>query len=382
MAPGVLRQRAAFLARGSDDARPDRIPAMSEKLEPSHGFAPSTDPGCMARVFGQAPVGSASSTTDPTRTVDDRFDVASPEDRACPRGRAGGGILAAERHGLASWLRICKESAVEDHTMSGFNERLKDALGGFYLTLVSVMQSLALGFLLQSAGATLLSAGRLPWGLLLQSATVLLALVLVWHQYAFGTVAFRWRLDLFDSAIPFAIGTSEYLMIAVMVSSQKRSPVAVHGFAFWLWFLSAFAGVSAMAYLNQSRKAERTRESETLIAPSRRSMQFTLAYCLSFTAAALVASFAPLAQCSRLAVSTAILATFLAEAVRIDRAYAAAVAFISGSSPPSLPLSGGSCTGFRRVSLAHERPRRRPTDLLGMLVVSCLLPPSYGITAR
>src|SRR5258706_1042313 len=99
--------------------------------------------------------------------------------------------------------------------MSSYTERSNDALSGFYLTLVSIMQSLAFGYLLQIVGSELTTNGKIGLNMVLQASTILLAIVLVWHEYAIGTVAYEgrsWRLDIFDSFIPFLIGIAEYLM--------------------------------------------------------------------------------------------------------------------------------------------------------------------------
>ena len=72
--------------------------------------------------------------------------------------------------------------------MNVVHEKSKQALSGFYLTLVSIMQSLALGYLLQVLGSKLTDTGTLPAITLLQAVTALLAIILVWHENENGSV--------------------------------------------------------------------------------------------------------------------------------------------------------------------------------------------------
>ena len=160
--------------------------------------------------------------------------------------------------------------------MSEFDDKSKDAHTGFYLTLVSIMQSLALGYLLQVLGAELVAKGTLPPNLVFQAVTSLLTVILVWHQYAIGTVAYRWKLDIFDSTIPFLMGIGEYSMIAAMAIPETKTAVSGMRFVLWLWSLAAFAFVSIFAYLNQYGKAELEIESKVFIAASKRSLLYTI----------------------------------------------------------------------------------------------------------
>jgi hypothetical protein len=118
------------------------------------------------------------------------------------------------------------------------------------------MQSLAFGYLLQVLGAELTTKGVLSLNMLFQAAMILLALILVWHEYAIGTIAYTWKLDFWDSAIPFIFGISEYMMITFMAIPDDNKLFGKTRYACWLWSIAAFAFTGILAYLNQHKKAE------------------------------------------------------------------------------------------------------------------------------
>ena len=69
----------------------------------------------------------------------------------------------------------------------------------FYLTLISMIQSLAFGYLLATLDLTVMPTGTQ----MLQICTTFVLIVVVWHEYAVSTMMFVWLIDLWDSLIPF-----------------------------------------------------------------------------------------------------------------------------------------------------------------------------------
>jgi hypothetical protein len=193
-------------------------------------------------------------------------------------------------------------------------KRSMEAHSGFYLTLVSIMQSLALGYLLQLVGGQLISSGRISALVLFQSITSLTAIVLVWHQYAMGTIAYSWKLGMRDSTIPFIIGITEYSMVSAIAFQRPEES----RFALWLWSVVAFAIVATVAYWNQYDKAALGRGRNGDTGP-RKSMLCTGGYCVGFCILAILHTKWPFQARLQSLVSLAVAIVFVVEYVRVSR---------------------------------------------------------------
>jgi hypothetical protein len=91
--------------------------------------------------------------------------------------------------------------------------RVEDSFRDIYLTLVSIIQGVALGFLAESIAAgrhdlTAERAGRI--------VTMFLVIVVVWQEYMVGAVMFAWTPGILDSLVPFSLGLGEGLMVAAI----------------------------------------------------------------------------------------------------------------------------------------------------------------------
>lgn len=143
------------------------------------------------------------------------------------------------------------------------------------MTMVSIIQSLALGYF-----ATALKANSIfepsclaAWLLcILTYAIVVQMIVVTWHEYAMGSICFKWPLGYSDSWIPILLGLTEYFVIyfATLEHTQysfaggRSTPCFFLAFSFFLiltWF----------AFQNQYRKTVANRDSNieilTLIEP-------------------------------------------------------------------------------------------------------------------
>src|ERR1035438_340722 len=103
----------------------------------------------------------------------------------------------------------------------------------FYLTLTSMIQSLAMGYLLTSIDFTSMP----PIADVLQAVATFTLIILVWHEYAISTMLFVWVVDLWDSVIPFVFGFTEFFIISTL-NTRK------FGSEWWFIGLSGFAIVS------------------------------------------------------------------------------------------------------------------------------------------
>jgi len=102
--------------------------------------------------------------------------------------------------------------------MSAMRERAKEHFPTVLLTLLSMVQALALemlwshidntGYLLEANGFTLIS-----W---LQISATLLGFVIIWVVYASNVMRFSWVPATTDSLYPFIIGLLEFLLVKTL----------------------------------------------------------------------------------------------------------------------------------------------------------------------
>ena len=156
----------------------------------------------------------------------------------------------------------------------------------FYLTLISMIQSLAFGYLLTTISLKDLSTPSY----FLQVAGTFLVILLVWHEYAIGTMLFVWLIDFWDSTIPFGFGLIQFLLISAL--KQQDWPPSV-----WFYCLSAFAALSLWAFWNQFAKGaahvENHRVLSLLAHEKSRTMIYVAASCCAFLAEGLLARSTP-----------------------------------------------------------------------------------------
>ncbi|HEX8674107.1 MAG TPA: hypothetical protein VF710_19570 [Longimicrobium sp.] len=161
-------------------------------------------------------------------------------------------------------------------------ERAAELQPSIYLGLGGVIQSLALYFLLNSLDQQPHVFGAkgpdLAWWL--RFGTAFLVIVLIWHEYAVGVVCFSWVWTVVDSAMPFLLGMSEFLLI----THVRRGTMAD-----WFWSLSVVSFVGGLSYLNQFIQAQRTPTSATVFEQIRAvrviSLVSSFVCCLAFLVA-------------------------------------------------------------------------------------------------
>lgn len=124
----------------------------------------------------------------------------------------------------------------EEWPVSRIRARVKDHLPGVLLTLLSIVQALALELLwshLQEARylyeATWQAA--IWW---LQVFANFLGIVVIWVIYASSAMRFRWVPTVSDSVFPFVVGVGEFLLVATLGPAYLG-----------VWFL-AMAGIFAL----------------------------------------------------------------------------------------------------------------------------------------
>lgn len=115
-----------------------------------------------------------------------------------------------------------------------------------YLTLIALLQSVAIAFLVQNFVSVLIETGfnfnHVFWRRYLFSLIIIFT---VWHHYMYGILYTKWFPNFWDSCLPFSLGVFEIFMVAL----SSHPPVKY-------WFLSSF-GVcisGSLIYLNSVLK--------------------------------------------------------------------------------------------------------------------------------
>jgi hypothetical protein len=108
--------------------------------------------------------------------------------------------------------------------------RLREQFAPMYLTLTSIIQGVALSTLVVRIEGASENFGPANW---LMATTILLAFLLIWHEYLMQALAYVWMPTLVDSAIPFAFLVAE-LFLAYFVYGNQRAWLLVAGVAYAL----------------------------------------------------------------------------------------------------------------------------------------------------
>jgi len=132
--------------------------------------------------------------------------------------------------------------------MEDLKARAKDLFPSIYLTLVSIVQALALQELLSNAfGRTVEATSGLAlathW---LQVAGVFGTLLIVWHEYVLGVIRYRYVVGIQDSLIPFVLGVVEFGVIEATFSS---------GLAAWFVWQAAGLAIGVWIFAHQTQRA-------------------------------------------------------------------------------------------------------------------------------
>ena len=111
-----------------------------------------------------------------------------------------------------------------------------------YLSLMSITQGVALGFL-----ATTVSGGNacftyVGWSL---AIITFVCIVVVWHEYVIAVAALTWIPGLRDSFIPFLFAASEIGMAHVIGDDS----------AYWYLFMSMYCAIGFVAFHNMYTKS-------------------------------------------------------------------------------------------------------------------------------
>lgn len=142
--------------------------------------------------------------------------------------------------------------------------RIEDSFRDVYLTLVSIIQGVALAFLVQVVGADYRSisidkAGRIT--------AIFLVIVVVWQEYAVGSTMYAWIPTSVDAFVPFLLGAGEGMMIAAVGGTIREFLLMT-----MLTWIAGFVAALNYAIHASLARLDTTRQSQRILATHPRSL--------------------------------------------------------------------------------------------------------------
>ena len=131
-------------------------------------------------------------------------------------------------------------------------KRIKEQTNAAYLTLMSIIQGVALSFFTFAIVNDYQSFSFSSWILVLCTFMVI---ILTWFEYNIGVSMFFWAHGVLDSIIPFALFAGEMLLIQTMASSSGA----------WLLYMSIFCLFALAAFSNMYIKASQEPDNKELL---------------------------------------------------------------------------------------------------------------------
>jgi hypothetical protein len=148
---------------------------------------------------------------------------------------------------------------------------LRASFSSQYLTLTSIIQGVALAYLVVVVDEEMTQLSAAQWLLVV---TAFLAIVSAWHEYMTAVTIFVWVPRLWDSLIPFLVGGSELMLI--------RSLRRPGGLEWSFLALGVVALVTLLAFLNMYRSAAAEEDlNRDLLVRMRSYRRLTLAFVIA-----------------------------------------------------------------------------------------------------
>ena len=121
---------------------------------------------------------------------------------------------------------------------------------GIYVTVLNIIQCIALAFLMNEARDTITKGeASLPW--FLRSGATLALILVIWQRYI-SESQYLWPMTWLDTLIPFSIGIAECM---VVFSTSTR--IGLYWFIFWMTSIQ-FLALIAYGYANYKRNKKIT----------------------------------------------------------------------------------------------------------------------------
>jgi hypothetical protein len=132
------------------------------------------------------------------------------------------------------------------------HHKMKDSFTPIYLTVLSVIQGVALADL-----ALVVVAGNKQFTLVqwLQVVSTFAMLIIIWDAYMQQTLMWEWVPNIWDAAIPFTIGALELFLNHTIIPSLSA----------WLFALALLSGMAALANWHVRRQASKEAENTKML---------------------------------------------------------------------------------------------------------------------
>jgi hypothetical protein len=141
--------------------------------------------------------------------------------------------------------------SLESHQRAVYR-RLKASYSPTYLTILSVVQAVAMGDLAQVVAAGYHHFIIVQWVLTVNTFGVL---IIIWNVFSVQSALWRWIPDVRDSAVPFVVGALELFLNHTITVSLSA----------WLVAVSLIAVAGALGTLHISWRAAREKEHRELL---------------------------------------------------------------------------------------------------------------------
>lgn len=155
--------------------------------------------------------------------------------------------------------------------------RLERSFNGIYLTMLSIIQGVAVAFLATVVSEAYKQFIAVQWLLVLET---LLIFTVIWYQMTMESAIWERIPSFGDSVIPFVIGAIELVLVYTIVL------VTDAGVRVWLCANAISAGMGALGIWDAGRQAHRAERHAKLLVDLDRPLRFRLRFALVTTALA------------------------------------------------------------------------------------------------
>jgi hypothetical protein len=132
------------------------------------------------------------------------------------------------------------------------HHKMKDSFSSIYLTVLSVIQGVALADLASVVWSANKQFTFLQWLLVVSTFTML---IIIWDAYTQYSLLWVWVPNIWDAAIPFVIGSLELLLNHTIILSLSA----------WLFSLALLSGMAALANWHVRRQARKEVENTEML---------------------------------------------------------------------------------------------------------------------
>ena len=140
------------------------------------------------------------------------------------------------------WARLHRGDTMtkKNNNISELRDQIINFFPSYYMTLISIIQATALGYLLYNVSQQV-TAVFSDFPLLLIYLITFFVIMIVWYEYMMGSASLRWMPTILDSVIPFTLGIGQFSLILAVYNKL---------YCWWYFSLSFVCFVSFFAYLN------------------------------------------------------------------------------------------------------------------------------------